>query len=439
MKLLRESNKKLPWISGKRYKMSFYNISDKNDKFTAIYNSASGAVVLIETSILEKAMFSENVTKELVENGILVPSETNEFQEYFSKLRFSQKEKPNFFTIIPTTGCNAHCFYCYEEEYCKQTIDPFTHKKIVDYLAAKISDLDEFVLDWYGGEPLLCVQEIDHIIQDLLSNTDMEVKKWKSSITTNATLFTPELVKHAVTYWHLDSAHITIDGIEEDHNARKNVKLHGESAFAKTVNAIHNLLDEGVYVNLRIHLDNNNKESFPLIMQSLNDFFHYERFHLFPTFLFPPESKMPETYITDAQKEHLFYNVFKEVLNSSYSLTLSEAFPLPKLQNCFATKCNTIVIAPDSSLHSCVQEFSGCGNDKKFEDYSAYCKKCKNCKFFPICLGGCIHNRSLTETVRTPCVRNRFVVRPLLKILLEENYEKINLEANILLETPKNE
>ena len=77
MKLLRESNKKLPWISGKRYKMSFYNISDKNDKFTAIYNSASGAVVVIETSILEKAMFSENVTMELVENGILVPSETN--------------------------------------------------------------------------------------------------------------------------------------------------------------------------------------------------------------------------------------------------------------------------------------------------------------------------------------------------------------------------
>lgn len=56
---------------------------------------------------------------------------------------------------------------------------------------------------------------------------------------------------------------------------------------------------------------------------------------------------------------------------------------------------------------------------RKFADYSQYCIECRSCRYFPICLGGCIHNRSLKGTVRTPCVRNRFVIHPLLKILLE--------------------
>ena len=421
MRILRESQNKEPWVPEERYQLSYYNISEQNDKNTVIYNSASGAVAIMDTVSFENQNFNSDVEQKLVENGFLVPRGMDEFEKYLAKLHFSKKKKPNFFTIIPTTGCNAHCFYCYEEGYCRQTINPASHKRIVDYLLTQIVDTKEFVLDWYGGEPLLCVQEIDHIIQDLEKGINLSQKEWVSSITTNATLFTPELVNHAVTCWHLDSAHITIDGIEKEHNLRKNVSLHGESAFAKTMAAIHLLLEAGVYVNLRIHLDNNNRDSFPEIMQAISEFFQYDRFHSFPTFLFPPAFEMAETYIIDAQKEHLFYEVFRNMLDSSYSLTLLEAFPEPKIQNCFATKSNTIVIAPDASLHSCVQEFSDYGNDQKFEEYSVYCLKCKNCQYFPICLGGCIHNRSLSNTVRTPCVRNKFIIHPLLKILLEEN------------------
>lgn len=422
MRILCESQEKENWFPKSQYQWSFYNISELDNKNTAVYNTASGAVAVMETAVFDNQDFKESFKKELVENGFLVPCGVDEFRKYYDKLHFFRKKQANFFTIIPTTGCNAHCFYCYEEGYCKQTIHPVSHKKIVDYLVSNIADTKELVLDWYGGEPLLCVQEIDQIIRELEQRVDLSRKNWVSSITTNATLFTPELVKHAVACWHLDSVHITIDGTEKEHNIRKNVLLHGESAFAKTMAAIHLLLEAGVYVNLRIHLDNNNRKSFPEIMQSLSEFFLYDRFHLFPTFLFPPETEMPETYITDAQKEQLFYEVFKEVLDSPYALTISDAFPSPKVQNCFATKSNTIVIAPDASLHSCVQEFSESGNDMKFEDYSAYCKECRSCQYFPICLGGCIHNRSLSNTVRTPCVRNRFIIHPLLKILLEQTH-----------------
>ena len=112
------------------------------------------------------------------------------------------------------------------------------------------------------------------------------------------------------------------------------------------------------------------------------------------------------------------------MIAASYFTSIVEAFPFPKTQNCFATKSNTVVISPDASIHACVQEFEENSNDDKFVDYSYYCEECKKCKFFPLCLGGCIHNRALVGTVRTPCVRNRFVIHPLLRILLEKSEKK---------------
>lgn len=419
LRIVRKSDKKNQWIPANIYKTSFYNIIEKSGTYVAIYNSASGAIAIGENFPFEVECLPECEIKALVENGFLVNSETEEFEQYFSTLEFKQKSIVDFFTIILTTACNAHCFYCYEKEYSVKNICEKFHIKIVDYLEKKIISLDKFVLDWYGGEPLLCVNEIDKIIADLKKRVDFSNKKWISTLTTNATLFSKELIEHAKEYWNLKLVHITIDGVEEEHNIRKNITDAKESAFFKTCTAIQGLLDMEISVNLRIHMDNENKNSFPQILQSIKKFLMYKNFYLFPTFLFPPEYSMPETYITDCQKEQLFYDVFEAIDRSEYHLRLPEIFPKPKKQNCFATKNNTVVISPDGSLHACVQEFSGSSSNEKFADYSQYCIECRSCRYFPICLGGCIHNRSLKGTVRTPCVRNRFVIHPLLKILLE--------------------
>lgn len=422
MRILRGSKEKSDWSTDLNYEMSFYNIMKIGKKVTAIYNSASGAVVMIENDKLNYFLFSREEIKGLVENGFMVPENSDEFRNYYSRLKFGPKNNINFFTIIPTTGCNARCFYCYEESYCKKSIDSNAHSSIVDYLAKEIQNKPDFTLDWYGGEPLLCVEEIDKIITDLSQKVDLTEKHWVSSITTNATLFDEKLIEHAVGKWHLEAAYITIDGGEEEHNARKKVILDSGSAFAKTYNAILQLLKSGVYVNLRIHLDNQNKRSFCDIIREIQEFFEFDNFHLFPTYLFPPEFDMAENYIVDSQKEKLFYDVFSVLQNSSYKSTIIDSFPWPKIQNCFATKQNTIVIGPDGSLHSCVQEFLSNDErcDKKFCDYSQYCTECMDCKYFPICLGGCIHNHSLEGTVRTPCIRNRYIVNPLLQLLIKD-------------------
>lgn len=409
------------YSSNKNYVPSMYNISEKMGDNILVFNTVSGALVLFkvnEMGLLVESSFHQEI---LVKNGFYVPQNENEFLTYSLKLKNSIFKTPNYFTIITTTNCNARCFYCYEADYHRKSIDNNSQKNIVNYLAKKLKDKNNFVLDWYGGEPLLCVDKIDKIISELNEQINLSNYDWSSVITTNATLMDSNLVKHMVSKWNLKVAHITIDGIEQDHNKRKGVLLNGESAFKKTMWSINCLLNAGVYVNLRIHLDNNNKNDFRQILYFIKDFFKYSHFHVFPTFLFPPEYEMPDSYIKDSQKEELFYFIYK-IMKEEGVCDYISSFPKAKLEGCYATSKNKIVIAPDGSLHSCVQEFAGDSweGDEKYLEYKDGLYDCKECKYFPICLGGCIYNRNLVGTVRTPCVRNRFIIRPLLKLMLED-------------------
>ena len=148
LRIVRKSDKKNQWIPANIYKTSFYNIIEKSGTYVAIYNSASGAIAIGENFPFEVECLPECEIKALVENGFLVNSETEEFEQYFSTLEFKQKSIVDFFTIILTTACNAHCFYCYEKEYSVKNICEKSHIKIVDYLEKKIISLDKFVLDW---------------------------------------------------------------------------------------------------------------------------------------------------------------------------------------------------------------------------------------------------------------------------------------------------
>lgn len=417
MLILRKSDKEREYHARCDYRSSHYNVCDATGHVT--YNVASGAVVDGWSNCNVEGLSLEDIVV-LVKNGFLVPTDCDEFANITSKLKIEAKGNINYFTIIPTTACNAKCFYCYEEGYCKQTMSGTQIDRLVDYICDQIEFEKSFTLDWYGGEPLLCVETIDDIILKLSLKGAFDNREWSSSITTNATLFDDELISHAICHWKLSVAHITIDGNELQHNARKNVSFNGDSAFRATLNAIYKLLKNGVYVNLRVHLDRNNKNSFGEILDDIARFFEFDNFHLFPTYLFPPEFKMPDSYIQDDEKEGLFFDIFNTMFEKKLVSNLVDLLPMPKKQGCFATDAHSAVVAPNGSLHACVQEFSSVEDwdeDYKFVNYIDVDSGCAQCKYFPICLGGCIHNRFLDGTVRTPCVRNRYVIKPLLELV----------------------
>ena len=64
--------------------------------------------------------------------------------------------------ILPTTFCNAHCFYCYESGIRHAHMSEDTAEQLVRMIADHY-DGRQVALLWFGGEPLLGMDRIDQI------------------------------------------------------------------------------------------------------------------------------------------------------------------------------------------------------------------------------------------------------------------------------------
>lgn len=111
------------------------------------------------------------------------------------------------YVILPTTGCNARCVYCYEEGYAVKTMTSETADRLVDFICETRYD-DTVKLRWFGGEPLANAKIISYICKGLQERG----VPYKSSMVTNASLLTKELAHEAKELWHLERVQVSLDG-----------------------------------------------------------------------------------------------------------------------------------------------------------------------------------------------------------------------------------
>ena len=257
-------------------KESFYRLSD----FSYIFSVGSKKFIrytltnmIIEFSEDEWAVISELKThnikgcdlqksglSDLARKRLIVECDTDEYQQYqlavYILKTISQKNKNigvKIYTILPTTACNARCVYCYEEGMATQIMTKDTADDVVDFICrTRLNDL--IWIQWFGGEPLLSKDIISYICHKL-NERDIY---FKSKITTNASLFTKELVKEAKNIWHLQSVQVSADGKRHDYELRKryyNPSIHN---YDSMMDAISYLIDEEISVVVRCNYDSEN-------------------------------------------------------------------------------------------------------------------------------------------------------------------------------------
>ena len=157
------------------------------------------------------------------------------------------------YTILPTTACNARCFYCYEEKWIPATMTVTTADALVDFIIRTKQD-GRIQLDWFGGEPL-CAPDI---ISRICSALQERGVNYTSAIITNGTLLTPELAREAVELWHLRTANVSMDGAEEDYEKRKRYVRSDLYNYETAMRAVNLLADAGVQVAVRCNFDAEN-------------------------------------------------------------------------------------------------------------------------------------------------------------------------------------
>lgn len=113
-----------------------------------------------------------------------------------------------------TQNCNLRCSYCaysgkyYNRQHNRKRMSLNTALRAVDFLMGHSSEVEEVVLGFYGGEPVLEFDLIRKVIEYV--ETQYEGRKVRFNFTTNLTLFTDEVIDY-ITKKKIDIM-ISLDG-----------------------------------------------------------------------------------------------------------------------------------------------------------------------------------------------------------------------------------
>ena len=206
------------------------------------------------------SILSEEIPAKLYKRYFLVPEHTQESQLYMElkELLVVKEELPHGIThyvILPTTTCNARCFYCFEQGMQYRKMSRETVENTLRFiLQHKPKNQNRIHIHWFGGEPMCAADHIDRICAGL---TEAGVE-YTAEMTSNGSLFTEELAHKAAQIWNIAKIQITLDGMAEEYALRKRYTNAIQDPFETVICNIHLLIAAGISVAVRLNVDENN-------------------------------------------------------------------------------------------------------------------------------------------------------------------------------------
>lgn len=328
--------------------------------------------------------------KMLVSHRFLVKKGTDEAEMYRGLLKvlraLHRPEGITSYTILPTTYCNARCFYCFELGYHFQQMSEHTVQSTIRMIEENC--LGKPVnIKWFGGEPLLGAD----IIRTITLALTAKGIKFRSSIVTNGSLFTEKLVKEAKEQWNLHLAQITLDGNEEEYNRRKNYFNHTGSPFQSVIHSIKLLQKADIQINIRLNTDFDNLDSMRSLAEYMDSEFPDKKninVYTHPLFQELAGDRGLSVWENTAEIEQFFRD-------KGFDLASNHKMKSIKPYYCEADAPNAVVINADGSLYHCEQcHADDCistideylANPVKKTNYDRPIReKCRKCAFLPKC------------------------------------------------------
>lgn len=195
-----------------------------------------------------------NLTKDKccyhLETGLVVDNDCDETLDLVQTIQNELENGEQTLTILPTTKCNARCWYCYEKGIQHYDMSQDIINYTIKFIEDKFQIEHELSINWFGGEPLM------HF--DAIRQISMAAKSFgytlNTCITTNGLLITPEFINLLKENYKDISMSITIDAIGDEYGKIKRfVKIPPEHAYNKVISNIKSLLSVGIRVLLRIN------------------------------------------------------------------------------------------------------------------------------------------------------------------------------------------
>ena len=256
-----------------QYRPMKYLLKTQIEDGMLVHNVVTGQMIALtcEEALQFNNHSGAHVISEMVSGHFLVPIDFDEHQQVFNlreilrKFDSSKKYPITQYVILPTTGCNARCYYCFEQGTKVLTMSKETAIETVDYIDRSCGEGRSVKIVWFGGEPTVAANRIDDISRGL---KDRGIS-YSSSIITNGYLFDEQLADKAKSLWNLHTAQISVDGTEENYNRIKSYVYVGSNPYQRVLKNIGLLLDREVHVSLRMNFDRSNYTDFPKLLEEI--------------------------------------------------------------------------------------------------------------------------------------------------------------------------
>ena len=402
----------------------------------ALVNFRTGAIMRLEP--FQKALFDRatdlseetRFAQKLLEAGFLVNyDELGHMKE--KAVSELGRNKTLGLTICPTLACNFACPYCYETARSGR-MSKETEEQIVQFAkeSMELFGLNKLDVTWLGGEPLLCPDIIESLSEKFLKLCEEFEADYHAGVITNGWFLTEEnirlLERADVTF-----IQITLDGPTPETNDHSRREKGGGSSFNRIMENIQKLgpyntrpkqnekptskPDENLpKIAIRCNINRENAPLFETLRgkidaiaarRGLNISTYSSKMNIVkpsPSEISQKEMSLSE-YAVSQKPEDLVRRWATSFERRDFCLTHhSHSYCIDELGNLY--KCWE-EIGNDDFAFGHVKDFlhfGAKGNSDILETYSKMLfptddKECMECKFLPLCMGGCVHRRLLNR------------------------------------------
>lgn len=414
------------------HKASKYNYIYSVDGKYLVYNLLSDAIAVLDNESI--GQLSNLQDAELLDDfcsvGFVVPEDVDELALVNSRryaTMFGEYETINF-TILPTTGCNARCFYCYEEGWVPRSMNSATASAAAEFIAQECGANKRANVVWFGGEPLLGIDAIRHISDSLAVTLG---NRFSATMVSNGYLLTSEIIGEAISRWKVSSMQVAIDGIYDVYEQRKAYAQGNKGSFERVMSNIEAALEAGIDITARINVDKNNIDSSSETLAYLAQRFQgYDSFDAY----FYPLQDVGDDPSQDFFSEEEYHSLMPHLLEQRYRYGFIKNFdyatyPLVNA-GCSARTLSSYVIDPDGDLYKCQHIVkddcigSVFGGPRFNDAYARFCDpslpdECTECIFLPKCHGGCLIHHTYGNSTCPKCQMIKYDIEQRCEILYE--------------------
>ena len=308
--------------------------------------------------------------------------------------------------LLITNRCNLNCAYCQMKKLTKHSVAIDMSYEIIDKILVYVakSNFDYITIHFSGGEPLIALDKINYVCQNVKK---LGIRNVRFAISTNGTFLNDKTIA-LLKDNHIHTI-VSIDGLGKANNKRLDFLQH--ESVKTVLQACRKATDSGLSLGIStVFVKENSEHAIELVDWLFNEYhirslgYNYQHYSGFEKGNIDTSSNYMDEYtkslisVSNYCREH---DIFEEQSNR-----LIEPLVFSKIRSRHCTsQSSQITVMPDGNVGPC-KTFASAGKDtmpylewleghfdsilSKWRKRTIFTiEKCRNCLYRNICGGGC--------------------------------------------------